>query len=511
MSEYSNDVVFGKNKVEKIVSLEVKDDKLHWFYNDGTYETTKPKYWMLTPVPLKGSVSLEGNNHYKYATVFPSLDDYKTAKKKFYGKDVYISYNMLESQMLTQGMTLFKGLKFEEVSRLGFDIESDGLVHHKKSDIYIISNTFRDGKGGEIKRVFRQDEYSNTGEMLVAWCDWVREINPTLLIAHNGIGYDLPYMKHVAKLNKVKLILGRDNSEATFGTRDRKLRVDGTQEWSYRDCTIFGRHVIDTMFLAVKYDIGRNFPSWGLKPIIEHLGLVKEGRQFYDAAKIKDNWHDPEEREKIVQYAIDDGDDCLNLYEIMAPSYFYMCQSIPKGYQNMLLGASGSWLNGLMIRGYLQHYKSIPKADERSTVHGGISFGNIGVYDNVFKVDVASQYPSCIRTYKLYSKRKDPEKMYLTLADYFTEERFRNKRLYKETGVKYYDDMQASGKILINSLFGLMGTSGLHFNDFGVANEITRRGRMIIRKCCLWASGKDIDFYMDDYDLSKDEDKYYER
>jgi DNA polymerase I len=342
--------------------------------------------------------------------------------------------------------------------------------------------------------------------MIEAWCKWVREVNPDIITGHNIYGYDLPYLEFVASKFGKSLVLGRNNDSIAFNKKPSEYRVDGNTTWSYNKAHIYGRSIIDTMFLSVKFDIGREFPSWGLKPIITHLGMQKEGRTFYDASKIRENWKDPVERENIVAYAVDDSDDALNLYELMIPAYFYMCQSLPIPFEEMMQGATGKWMNSIVVRSYIQEGHSIPEADEKIYVHGGISFGNPGLYKNVMKVDVTSLYPSCILTYKIYPTEKDPRQNYLKMVQFFTDERIRNKKLYKQTKDNYYDGLQAAQKIAINSSYGMLGTNGLHFNDFRAANEVTLRGRGVLRKAIIWASGKDVGHWFKDYDYLKDEE-----
>ena len=171
------------------------------------------------------------------------------------------------------------------------------------------------------------------------------------------------------------------------------------------------------MFLAYKYDIGRKYESYGLKWIINYEGLEKEDRVFYDAGKIKDNYMIPEEWEKIKAYAEDDGDDALALFDLMVPPFFYMTQMVPKPMQLMIESASGSQLNSLMVRSYLQERHSIPKADDTQDFEGAISFGEAGIYPNSVSIDIASLYPSVMLQYEVYSAKKDPKKNMLTLID----------------------------------------------------------------------------------------------
>lgn len=495
---YKNHLIYGKDETEGIVSIEVKNDEVYAYFNDGRCLKQPAMYFICASFKIdKDFIRLDGDNDFKFVKTYKSKVLFNEDKKKFwrYKDSTYVSYDDIETHMITRGTTLFKGLEVDNISRLGFDIESDGLIHHSDSIIFMISNTFRDGKGNESKRVFRLDHYSDCGEMLDDWCDYVRDIDPTLLIGHNVIGYDLPYMNHVAGLYNTSLKIGRDDSITAFASRPRKFRVDGSQTWDFKEVKIFGRHVIDTMFLSVKYDLGRNFPSWGLKPIIGHLGLVKKDRQFYDASKIKDNWYNLEEREKIVSYGIDDGDDALNLYELMIPSYFYLTQSLPKSFQKIINSASGAWINSLFLRAYLQDFKSIPKASEVSGFEGAISYGVAGVYTNCFKQDVASLYPSIMRQYEVCDEKKDPEKYFPQVVKYFTLQRLENKRLAKETNKQYYKDLEQSQKLVINSAYGFLATRGANFNSPENASLVTRKGREILSKAMVWSTNQDIDFW----------------
>ena len=70
-------------------------------------------------------------------------------------------------------------MKHTEPSILSFDIESTGLFHNQDSKVLLISNTFR--KNGQVTRkLFAYDEYDSQGEMLVAWCDWIWQVNSSI-------------------------------------------------------------------------------------------------------------------------------------------------------------------------------------------------------------------------------------------------------------------------------------------------------------------------------------------
>lgn len=487
--EYGNDLIFGKDKTRNVVSVETDDDLLYVYTEENgnvECEVRPNSFWLLAPKKFHNFRRLKGGGFYRYIKRFEDREEFDDARKKGYKQNCWSIYNGEEAALVDQGITYFKGMKVEDVSVLAYDIEATGFVHNETSKTLCISNTFR--KNGQItKKFFTVDEYDgNDRAMIDDWCSWVREMDPSVICGHNIFGYDFPYLAHCAGGS---LPLGRDGSDLKFTDYTSKFRKDGSQTLDYHNARIHGREIIDTMFLSYKYDIGRNFPSYALKRIIDHLGLEKEDRQHYDASKIGTNWSDPVEREKIKAYAIDDADDALALYELMIPSFFYLNQSIPKTFQQIINTASGSQINAYMVRAYFQDGHGLPMASPAEPFEGAVSLGIPGVYDNVRKVDVASLYPSIMIEYKVYDKRKDPKAYFLETVKHFTKERLYNKKMGKETGDKYYKDLEQSQKIVINSMYGFLGAAGLLFNSPKKAAFVTRRGREITTKGVEWATG----------------------
>jgi DNA polymerase elongation subunit (family B) len=498
MNSDNTKLIYGKNNIQGIVSIEIKDDLIEVFQqnDEGAIDvTTLPnKFWLLAKKPLdkRNWIRLDGDLHYKYGLQFESREEFLSARGRFKKSDTFSIFGAKEAAMAKDGLTYFKGMKPQDVSVLSFDIEAYGLLEAEQHQVYMITNTFR-SQGKITKKMFSLDEYDDDEyKMLVEWCAWVREMNPSVMIGHNIYAYDFPYLQTCADKYNYTLQLGRDDSDITFNTYTSYFRVDGSQKWSFNECQIYGREIVDTQFLAVKHDLGRNFPSWGLKSIVEHLGLMKEGRQFYDAGTIRHNWHKPEEREKIKQYGIDDADDSLALYDIMIPTWFYLTQSIPMRFSNMINKATGSQMNSLMIRAYLQDKHSLPNATEAERYEGAISLGNPGVHHNVVKWDLAALYPSIMRQYNVYDKKKDPKQIFSKLVEYFTQERLANKKLAAETGDPYYSHMEQSQKVCNNSFYGFMGAPGLLFNSPENAALVTKIGRDILKKGIKWASGQEV-------------------
>jgi len=496
-------IIYGKAPEEKIVSIEIKDDAATLFIqkDDGnvTIKEVPNRYWILSSQPLgKGWSTLKGDLHYKYGKQYLSRNAF--SKERSYFKksnlDIFSIWNPKEAFMVKDGYTYLKGLKHNEVTCLSFDIETTSIDHTDDAKLLLISNTGR--KNGVLTRkLFSYDDYQSEGAMIEDWCKWVREYDPSLLIGHNIVCFDLPYIQFIADRENVSVDLGRNGSSVEFDRTESKFRKDGSQHLDYFKAHVYGREIIDTMFLAYKYDAAsRKYESYGLKNIIKQEGWEQEGRVFYDASQIRHNYKDPVEWEKIKQYCEFDADDSLKLYDKMIAPFFYMTQSIPKPFQLIIESATGSQINAMMIRSYLQEGHSLPKADEMAAFSGAHSGGIPGVYKNCIKWDVASLYPSIMIEYKVYNPKKDPQGNFLKLVEIFTEERLKNKKLFKETQDPYYDDLQAAQKTAINSMYGFMGATGLLFNSLEHAAFVTTKGREILEAAVKWATGKELNSYV---------------
>jgi len=484
-------IIYGKDQTEHIVGLETADDKAYIFIEkpSGEKETkiVQNRFWILASTKIDYAfVKLKGDLHYKWGKQYRSREQYEKERRWYYPKGIHSVIHSKESLLIKDGYTFFKGSKPNEVSVLSFDIEGTGLNHDDAAEVLLISNTYRSNTGEVQKKLFAYDNYKNIGDMIEDWCKWVREVDPAIIMGHNIFGYDLPYLNFVASKYGKHICLGRNEDPMVISGYDSKFRIDGSRDLHYNKIMVWGRELIDTMFVAYRYDTAtKKYTSYGLKNIIKQEGLEKENRVFYDASKIRHNYKIPTEWATIKEYCKDDADDALALYDLMIPSYFYMCQSVPKPFQSMFESATGSQINSILMRAYLQDKHSLPIASPSEEYEGAISQGNPGVYRNVYKVDVASLYPSIMIQYEVCDKEKDPKEYFKHLVSTFTEKRLYHKALAKKE--KYHDDMQSSYKILINSMYGFLGTQGILFNSPKNAAFITEKGREILTMAIEWS------------------------
>jgi len=479
--------IYGKDQTAGVVSVEIDRYGTATLYTEDGEIHTDNEYWILFANRFgDDSIRLKGDLHYSWAEKFDNARSYQSVLNtaKAQNLDYYVIYNQTEQFLIKSGVTYYKGLEPKDVSVMSFDIETTGL-NSERDKVLLISNTFR--RGATIERkLFSYDDYSNEREMIHAWCKYIRICNPSVLLGHNIFNFDLPFLKDRGG----PLELGRDGSVARFSIRPSQFRKDGSQSYDYKNVLIHGREIIDTFHLAIKFDVGRKYPSYGLKAIIKHEGLERADRQHFDAATIKDVYENATEWAKIKQYAEHDADDSLALYDLMIPAYFYYAQSIPKTMQQIINTATGSQINAFLVRSYISEGHSIPKASQPEKYQGAISYGNAGVYKGVQKFDVASLYPSIMLEYKVDDKQKDPNGFTLRMVETFTNERLKNKELARTTGERKYKELSDAQKIVINSAYGFMGAPGLNFNNPAGAATVTRHGRQILTDAIAWCEGK---------------------
>lgn len=489
-----DELLYGTSKLNHIVACDYDDDEMLKVWVEKPGQPTKelsfntPR-WLISNRERENWHKLKGNLPYSWVKTFATSQEYWDTRRSGSRNEFLGVYDEREMAMIIGGFTQFKGMEPKDVSVLSFDIEATGIEHGPDAKTLIISNTYRRGTQ-LVRRMFTYDSYPNQGAMIEAWCKWVSEINPSLIVGHNIYTYDFPYLAHCALKDGIRLQLGRDGSNLKFNSYDSKFRRDGTQFYDYKGIHIYGRQVIDTFFLSIKYDVARKYNSYGLKSLIAEENLEVKDRQHYDASLIRKNYTIAEEWEKIKRYAEHDADDSLALYDLMIPAFFYLARMIPKSFQQLLTGASGAQINSLLIRSYLLENHSIPAPSESEPFEGAISIGNPGVYSNVFKVDVASLYPSIMLQYEISDKEKDPLGHTLLMLKSLTDERLNNKRLAKETGQRAYKDLESGQKIIINSVYGLLGAPGINFNSPKNASMVTRHGREILKKAIHWATDK---------------------
>ena len=113
MSQYNNKLIYGKNTLERIVSIEVQDDTATIFkeLEDGSLNIEKHsnRFWILGSRAFgSGWVKLAGDQYFKYGKQYTKFSEYLEDKKRLPYKEIYTVGNAVEALMIKDGLTMFK-------------------------------------------------------------------------------------------------------------------------------------------------------------------------------------------------------------------------------------------------------------------------------------------------------------------------------------------------------------------------------------------------------------------
>jgi DNA polymerase elongation subunit (family B) len=107
--------------------------------------------------------------------------------------------------------------------------------------------------------------------------------------------------------------------------------------------------------------------------------------------------------------------------------------------------------------------------------------------------DVQTLYPSLMLSEGIWPKKDDLGIFSLLLAD-LRDFRLRAKDMTAQAASpeerQFFDTLQSTFKILINSFYGYMGHAQSHFSDFDQAKKITARGRELLQLMIDWLREK---------------------
>jgi DNA polymerase I len=480
-------VLFGKDPTPYIVAVEPIDSRIRLFIREGgqlrtVEEPFRP--WLLSDMrmemdgvhwqELKGE--LEGRRMLKHLAVCDGREVFENLRRAL--RDAHreiIAYGSLARQYLMQsGKTLFKGMTFADLHRVQLDIETTTLTPDQQG-ARILMIALSDTRGYEA--LLDGDEK----QILEQLVERIQALDPDVIEGHNLFGFDLPYLAARAQALGVPLKLGRDGSELRFGSP--RQCIIGANSRTFTPAFAHGRHLIDTYLSVQRFDIGRGeLEGYGLKEVAQQLGIAAPDRIYLEREQIPDLWHtDPE---TVRRYCLQDVHETRRLADLTLPTEFYQCQMLPDTLQNLATIGTGEKANLMFLRAYLAEGYAVPAPQGAREYPGGYTeVRQVGLIPRIVKADVESLYPSVMLRYGI-KPRADHLNVFLPTLERLRRLRLDAKARAKQTqGAEsaYWDGLQNSFKILVNSYYGYLG-SPFHFNDYDAAEQVTLTGQELVKQ-----------------------------
>jgi len=334
--------------------------------------------------------------------------------------------------------------------------------------------------------------------LILRFIELFHEQDPDIIIGWNVINFDFHFLQKKADSLKISLSIGRSESLPVW----RKARTEQTHFF----LLIPGRIVLDG--IDTLKNATWNFPSFSLASVGHKLlgrgkliSTEKNNDPLYRAKEIKRQFY--EDKQALAAYNLEDCQLVWDIFEKTDLIAFVIERARLTGLELDRNGGSVAAFDNLYLP--LLHRKGFvaPDINDRketiSAPGGYVMNSKPGLYDSVLVLDYKSLYPSIIRTFCV-----DP------YARIMAEQRVEQDCIPGFNGVSFARDeyilpeiiqslwhardkakqqknktLSQAIKIIMNSFYGVLGTSGCRVHDARLTSSITLRGHEIMKQSAV--------------------------
>ena len=364
----------------------------------------------------------------------------------------------------------------------GHQLYSIGVYGAEQQLVFMVDGDGQN-ESTEKLRLYRDEK-----ALLEAFLDWLADYDPDVLIGWNVVNFDLMYLQDTCDRLQLSFELGRnrepvswrqarDNPNRHFALVPGRVVLDGielmrTATYSFENFSL--DHVAQKLLARGKLvdDVDQRGEE-----ITRLFETDKQALAAYNLEDCKLVW-DIFVKEQLIEFAIERSQLTgleMNRYggSVAAFDFLYLPRLHRAGYVAPALGQNK--VANLSPGGYVMD--SIP-----------------GFYQHVIVLDFKSLYPSIIRTFHVDPLalvegqfEADPIEGFdggvFSRSRYLLPDLIENlwqaRDRAKSTGNKV---LSQAIKIIMNSFYGVLGTTGCRFFDPRLVSSITRRGHQIIKE-----------------------------
>ena len=401
--------------------------------------------------------------------------------------DDYYRVGPVEQYLMLTGKVYFRGMVYDDLHRLQFDLETTALDPHR-GRIFLVSIKDNRGLATTLEAPQPEDEVRLIAEL----CALIRERDPDVIENHNLFGFDLSFLEVRATTHSIQLALGRNGGPPLLERREETLAI-GPEARKRTRYSVAGRELIDTMDAVRRHDfVFRDMPSYRLKEVARYFGMASPDRVYLEGSTIFETYRT--NPDLVRHYALDDVEEVDGLSRRLLGAPFALAGMAPRRYERLAsAGPAMGILEPMLVRAYLRVGAALPRQSASQDTGMGLHEGGAvhlfaeGVAMQVVKADVASLYPSLMRTFQI-GPACDRLGALLGILDRLTDLRLSHKAAAKvatpgSVEANMHEATQAAMKILINAAYGYMGAGSMAlFADNFAAGEVTRRGREVLNQ-----------------------------
>ncbi|WP_104402548.1 DNA polymerase II [Vibrio penaeicida] len=332
----------------------------------------------------------------------------------------------------------------------------------------------------------------NEFQLLQAMCEWFTQFDPDIIVGWSVIDFDFRLLHKRCEWHNLPLRIGRGGQTAHF-------RQSNTTNQSF--IRIPGRVVldgIDTLKTATYH-----FRSWSLESVSQEL--LGEGKDIHNVHDRMDeiNRMFREDKPSLAKYNLQDCKLVNRIFEHTHLLEFAIERSKLTGVELDRVGGSVAAFTNLYLPRLHRANYTAPnlQAENWLASPGGYVMDSVpGLYDSVLVLDFKSLYPSIIRSFLIdplglieglkldIGNTQDSAVEGFRGGQFHREKHFLPKmieQLWAARDVAKKNNEKAFSqaiKIIMNSFYGVLGSSGCRFFDTRLASSITMRGHEIMKQ-----------------------------
>ena len=328
--------------------------------------------------------------------------------------------------------------------------------------------------------------------LLDALIAWFKQFDPDVIVGWNVIDFDFRLLHKRAEWHNMKLILGRADQPSFF-------RSSTQSQQGF--ISIPGRVVldgIDTLKTATYH-----FRSWSLESVSQEL--LGEGKEIHNVHDRMDeiNRMYRSDKPSLAKYNLQ---DCVLVNKIFDHTHlldFAIERSRLTGVELDRVGGSVAAFTNLYLPQIHRAGYVAPNLHPENWIAspGGYVMDSIpNLYDSVLVLDFKSLYPSIIRSFLIdpmglveglqleIGKAEDEAVPGFRGGQFHRSKHFLPEmieKLWAARDVAKKNNEKAFSqaiKIIMNSFYGVLGSSGCRFFDTRLASSITMRGHEIMKQ-----------------------------
>ncbi|MHA2938139.1 DNA polymerase II [Vibrio sp. RC27] len=333
---------------------------------------------------------------------------------------------------------------------------------------------------------------NNEKELLLQLIEWFRQYDPDIIVGWNIIDFDFRLLHKRAHHHQLKLNIGRGNSSSYF--RQSSISNQGF-------ISVPGRVVldgIDTLKTATYH-----FPSWSLEAVSQQL--LGEGKAIHNVhdrmAEINHMFR--KDKPQLAHYNLQDCRLVTRIFHHTHLLDFAIQRSRLTGLELDKMGGSVAAFTNLYLprlhrAGYVA--PNLQSENWQASPGGYVMDSKPGLYESVLVLDYKSLYPSLILSFLIdplglikglrQEIGKAPDQAVLGFCggqfhrqNHILPELIQQLWQARDLAKRNQDKpLSQAIKIIMNSFYGVLGSSGCRFFDVRLASSITMRGQEVMQK-----------------------------